>query len=58
MDAIEQIIELYNRGETEAAEVLINAEDELIKLMRDHKFDYGQLVDYLIERNAEGHGDE
>jgi hypothetical protein len=57
MDAIEQIIELYNRGETEAAEVMINAEEELIKLMRDHGFDHGQLIDYLIARNA-GDADE
>lgn len=54
MDAIEQIIELYGRGEVEAAIVMIDARPELVDLMERQNLDHGGLVDYLIKKNAEG----
>tara|TARA_E500000331_G_scaffold352074_3_gene399938 strand:+ start:1066 stop:1230 length:165 start_codon:yes stop_codon:yes gene_type:complete len=54
MNTIEQIIELYGRGETEAAEVMIDSEETLVELMKARSLDYGQLIDYLIEQKARG----
>lgn len=53
MDAIQQIIELYSRGETEAAAIMIDAREELVDVMAKNGFDYGELVEYLIRKNAD-----
>lgn len=53
MDAIQQIIELHSRGETEAAAIMIDAREELVEVMTKNGFDYDELVEYLIHRNAD-----
>ncbi len=53
MDAAQQVIELYNRGETEAANILIDADETLTRLMQDKQLDHNGLIDYLIEQNAQ-----
>ena len=53
MNVTQQVIELYNRGETEAAVILIESDEALTKLMVEHDLDHNQLIDYLIEKNAE-----
>lgn len=52
MDVIEQIIELYGRGEVEAAEVLIDTRPELVEIMEKQGLDYGELVNHLRRKNA------
>lgn len=53
MDAIQQIIELYERGETEAAAMMIDAREELVEVMEQNGFDHAELIDYLIRKNAD-----
>jgi hypothetical protein len=52
LDTIEQIIELYNRGEVEAAKVMIDSRDELLALMETRGLDHDALIDFLINTNS------
>ena len=52
MDTIEQIIELYNRGEVEAAKVMIDSREELLSIMEASGLDHDALIDFLISRNS------
>ena len=52
MDTIEQIIELYNRGEVEAAKVMIDSRDELLSIMETRGIDHDALIDFLISTNS------
>ena len=52
MDTIEQIIELYNRGEVEAAKVMIDTREELLTIMQSKGLDHDELIDFLINKNA------
>ena len=52
MDTIEQIIELYNRGEVEAAKVMIDSREELLSMMEAREMDHDAFIDFLIDMNA------
>ncbi len=52
MDTIEQIIELYNRGEVEAAKLMIDSREELLAIMDTQGLDHDGLLDFLIDKNA------
>jgi hypothetical protein len=52
MNVIQEVIELWSRGEVEAATLLIDGEASLLKIMKDEGLDHADLVEYLKERNA------
>ena len=52
MDAAQQVIELYNRGETEAANIVIDSDETLTRLMKERQLDHNGLIDYLIATNS------
>ena len=52
MDIIQEVIELWNRGEFDAATLLIDGEEQLLEMMQRKDLNHESLIEYLIARNA------
>lgn len=52
MNVIQEVIELWARGEFEAAQLLIDSEEKLLQIMADEGLDHAGLVEHLKDRNA------